>query len=108
MAPLPLNVAKNRQLGYLLRVRKKIANLKAICDPEVLELDKLSTAPERLVEAWQKYESSYQDVLGLVAEDEVVNEHVTFTEMEEAYEAAIDEAVWSRQHDTNQGLCSRK
>ena len=49
-------------------------------------------ATERLAEAWQKYESSQQDSLGLVAEDEVVDEQVTFTEMEEIYEAAIDEA----------------
>ena len=67
MAPLPLNVAKNKRTGFLKGVRRKIANLKAICDdPEVLELDKLSTASERLVEAWKKYKNSPQEVLGLV------------------------------------------
>ena len=63
MDPLPLNVAKNKRTGFLTGVRRKIANLRAICDnPEVLELDKLSTASERLAEAWQKYKSSQQDV----------------------------------------------
>ena len=58
----------------------------------VLELDKWSTASERLAEAWQKYESSHQDVLGMVAEDKVAEEQVYFTKMEEAYEAAINDA----------------
>ena len=94
MAPLPLTVAKNKRTGFLPRVRRKIVNLKAICDdPEVLELDKLSTALERLVEAWRKYENSQQDVLGLVAEDKFVNEQFTFTEMEEIYEAVNKESA---------------
>ena len=43
------------------------------CDPpgHLQELDRLSTATERLVEAWKKYENSHQEVLGLVTEDEV-------------------------------------
>ena len=92
MAPLPLNAAKSKRTGFRTGVRRKIGKLKAICDPEVLELDKLSAASERLAEAWQKYKSSHQDGLGLVAEDEVFDEQVTFTEMEEAYEAATVEA----------------
>ena len=59
-----LTVAKNKRTDFLLRVRKKIATLKAFCDnPEVLELDKLSTASDRLEEAWRTYESSQLDVL---------------------------------------------
>ena len=73
MAPLPLTVAKNKRTGFLTGVKKKIATLKAICEdpPETQELDRLSTATERLVEAWKKYEISHQDVLGLETEDEV-------------------------------------
>ena len=72
MAPLLLTVAKSKRTGFLTGVRRKIVNLKAICDdPEALELDKLSTASERLAEAWQKYESRQQNVLGLIAEDKV-------------------------------------
>ena len=56
------------------------------------ELDKLSTAAGRLGEAWQKYQSSQQDVLGLVAEDNVADEQVIFTKMKETYKAAIGEA----------------
>ena len=92
MASLPLTVTKNRRLSYLLHVRRRIANLNAICDPGVLELNKRSTALERLAEAWQKYESSHQDVLSMVAEDEVAEEQVTFIKMEEAYEAVINDA----------------
>ena len=89
----PLTVAKNRRTGYLLGVKKRIASLKLVCnDPERQEQGRLSTATARQAEAWQKYECSQQDVLGLVAEDEVVDEQVTFSGMGEAYEAAIDEA----------------
>ena len=49
----------------------RIANLKAVCGPDILKLDKQSTASERLVEAWQIYESSHQDILSMVAECEV-------------------------------------
>ena len=64
MAPLPLTVAKNKRSGFL---KKKITTLKAICeDPDIQELDRLSTATERLVEALKKYKSSHQEVLGLV------------------------------------------
>ena len=84
MAPPPLTVAKNKRTGFLLRARKKIATLKAICDnPEVLELDKLPRASDRLEEAWRTYESSQY---------EVGDEQVTFIEIEETYEAAIDDA----------------
>ena len=73
-------------------VKKKIGNLKAICeDPEVQELNRLSTDRERLVEAWKKYENSHQEVLSLVMEDEVEDEQATFTDAEESYEAAINE-----------------
>ena len=93
MAPLPLNVAKNKQTGFLTGLRRKLANVKAICNgPEDLELDKLSTASDRLEEAWRKYENSQQGVLGLVLEDEVEDEQATFNKMKEIYEAAIDEA----------------
>ena len=88
MAPLPLNVAKNKRTG----LRRKLANVRAICnDPEDLELNKLSTASIELAETWQKYEDSQQDVLGRVTEDEVEDEQVTFIEMEEIYESAINE-----------------
>ena len=93
MAPLPLTVAKNRQIGFLLGVKKRIATLKKICDdPEKQELDRLSTAIARRAKAWRKYKSSQQDILGLIAEDKVVDEQVTFTRWEETYEAAFDEA----------------
>ena len=52
MAPPPLNVAKNKHTGFLTRPRRKIANVKAICDvSEVLDLDKLFTASEVLAES---------------------------------------------------------
>ena len=83
MALLPLNVAKNKRTGFLTGVRRKIANLKANCeDTEVLKLDKLSTALERLEEAWKKYENSHQEVLGLVLEDKVEDEQANLSEME--------------------------
>ena len=85
MAPLPLTIAKNKRIGYLLGVRRKIASLKEICDdPEKQEQDRLFTATAGLAEAWRKYESSQQDILGLIAEDEdeVVDEQVTFIEIE--------------------------
>ena len=83
-----VTVAKNKRTGFLLRVRKKIATLKAICDDrEVLKLDKLSTSSDRMKEAWRTYESSQLDVLGLLAEYEVEDEQVTFTKMKESYEA---------------------
>ena len=91
MAPLALTVAKNRQIVYLLGVRKKIASLKEICgDPE--KQGRLSTTTARLAEAWRKYDSTQQDVVSLVAEDNVVYEQVIFNKMEENYEAAMDEA----------------
>ena len=65
-----------------------------ICDdPEVLELDTLSTASDRLEEAWRKYESSQLDVLSLLAEYVVGDEQITFTEMKEFYEAVKEEAA---------------
>ena len=92
MAPLPLNVAKNKRTSVLTELRKKLANVMAICnDPENLELNKLSTALNGLAETWQKYEESQQDVLGHVIEDEVDDEQVTFIEMEDIYKSAIDE-----------------
>ena len=40
-------------------LRKRITNIKDIFnDPENLELDKLSTASDRLEEAWMKYENN--------------------------------------------------
>ena len=55
MAPLPLNLAKNKRTGFLTGLRRKLANVKAICnDPEDLELNKLSTALYGLAETWQK------------------------------------------------------
>ena len=64
MAPLLLTVAKNKWIGYLLGVKKKIMSLKEICDdPEKQEQVRLSTATARLAEAWQKYKISQQDVL---------------------------------------------
>ena len=93
MSPLSLTVAKNKRTGFRLRVRKKIATLRTICDdPEVLELDKLSTALDRLMEAWRMYENSNLEVLGIVLEDEVEDEQATFSEMEENYNAAINKA----------------
>ena len=93
MEPLSLNAAKNRRTGFLTGLRKRLANIKVIFDdPESLELDKLSTASDRLEEAWMKYENINLEVLGLILEDEVENEKATFNDMEENYEAAIDEA----------------
>ena len=93
MDPLPLNAVKNKQTSILTGLRRKVANVKTICDdPEVLQLDKLSTASDRLEKAWRKYEKSQQEVLGFFLEDEVANEQITFTEKEESYEAAIDKA----------------
>ena len=70
MAPLPLNKAKNKRTGFLTRFRRKLANVKAICDgPEDLEVGKLSTASDKLTETWQKYEDSQQDVFGLITGD---------------------------------------
>ena len=93
MAPLMLTSANNKRTGFLTGLRRKVVNVKAICDVlEVLELDKLSAASERLTEAWQKYENSQMDVFSLVTEEELVDVQVTFIEMEEIYEAAIDEA----------------
>ena len=87
MAPLPLTVAKNKRTGFLTGLKKKIPTLNAICkDPEIQELDRLSTASERLVEAWKNYENSHQEVLNLVTEDEVENEQATFNDAEENYE----------------------
>ena len=68
----------------------RIANFKAVCSPDVLELDKESTVSERLAETWHMYESSHHDVLGMVTEYEVDDEQVAFLEMEEAYEAAVN------------------
>ena len=92
MDPLPLNVAKNRQTGFLTRLRRKITNVKAVsAGPGDLELDKLSTAWDILEEALRNYENSQQEVLGLVLEDEVEGKQVTSIEM--AIEAAIDKAM---------------
>ena len=93
MAPPPLDIAKNKWTSFLIRLRRKLANVKAICNvPEALELDRLSTTSERLADAWQKYKISQMDVLGFVAEDKLVDEQVTFIKMEETSEATIEEA----------------
>ena len=93
MANLTLPAAKNRQTGFLLRVRRKIATLKDICnDPEKQGQDRLPRSTARLAETWQEYENSQQNVLVLVTEDKVENKPVTYLEMEDSYEAAIDEA----------------
>ena len=85
MAPLTLTIAKNRRIGYLLDVKKRIEFLKKVCDDsERQDQGWLATATARLARVWQRYECSQQDVLGFVAEDEVVDEQVTFTEMGEA------------------------
>ena len=47
---------------------------------------------DRLEEAWRKYENNKQEVLGLILEEKVEDEPATFNEMEEKYEAAINEA----------------
>ena len=41
---------------------------------------------------WQEYDNRQQDVLGLVTENELEAEQVTFLEMEDIYEDVIDEA----------------
>ena len=77
MTPLTLTAAKNKQTGFLIRVRRKVATLKAICnDPG--KQDRLAIASTRLTESWQEYENTQQDVLGLVTEDEVEKEQVTY------------------------------
>ena len=91
MATLTLSAAKNRRTGFLLRVRRKVTTLKAICnDPEKQGQCRLLRATARLAETWQEYKNSKQDVLGFVNKDEVENEQVTFLEMEDSYECAID------------------
>ena len=56
MAPLPRTIAKNMRTHFLLRVRKKIATLRAICgDPEVLQMDKPQTD-------WRKHGGSTKAV----------------------------------------------
>ena len=90
---MPLTIANNKLFGYLLGVNRKITALRDICDdPEQQERDRVSTATARLKETWRKYEEGQQDILGLVAEDQVGNELVIFFKMEEIYEAAIDKA----------------
>ena len=96
MASLPLTIAKDKRFSCLLGVNRKITALRDICDnPEKQkqEQDRVSTATVRLEEAWRKYEEGQQDVLGLVAEDQIGNELVIFLEMEKIYEAAIDKAT---------------
>ena len=84
MAPLTLTAAKNKQTDFLFRVRRKITTLKVICnDPEKQEQGSLARATARLAETWQEYDSSQQDVLGLVTENKVEAEQVTFIEMED-------------------------
>ena len=91
MTSLPLTFAKSKETDFLKAVREVVATLKAICnEPEKQEQDRLSTATTRLAETWKKYEDSKQVVLGLVTKDEVEDEQVTFFEMEEIYETAID------------------
>ena len=93
MDPLLLNAAKNRRTGFLTGLRRRVVNVKTICNnPEALELDKLSTASDRLEEAWRKYENSQQEVLSLVLEDEVEEEQDNFTEMDKSYKDAINKA----------------
>ena len=58
----------------------RIANLKAVCGSDVLELHRQSTASERLAEVWQRYERSHQDILGMVSENKVDNVQVAFLE----------------------------
>ena len=45
----------------------------------------------RLAETWQEYDSSQQDLPGLVTEKELEAEQLTFIEMEDIYKDAIDE-----------------
>ena len=91
MTPLKLTAAKNKWTGFLLRVRRKVATLKAICNNPGKQ-GRLAIMTTRLAESWQEYENSQQDVLGLVTKDEVENEQVTFIKMEEIYKAAINDA----------------
>ena len=95
MASLPLTIAKTKRLGYLLGVSKKITALREVCDDmekQKQERDRVPTATAGLEEAWQKYEESQQDVLGLVTKDQVGDEVGIYVEMEEIYEAAVDKA----------------
>ena len=62
---------------------------KEICNDLEGEMkNKMPMAVTALEEAWWKY----QEVLCLILEDEVMDEHKVFIEMEEAYEATIDKA----------------
>ena len=93
MAPQPLIAAKSRRMGYLLSTKRRIAAIKEVCDePERQEPDELFIMTIRLADAWQKFESSQQDILNLIIEDKVADEQVTFIEMERTYETASDKA----------------
>ena len=72
MTPLKLTAAKKKWTGFLHRIKRK-----AICD-DPGEQDRLAIAFTRLTESWQEYENTQQDVLGLVTEDEVEKEQVTY------------------------------
>ena len=91
MTPTKLTAARSRRTGFWLRVRRKVPTLKAIGNNPG-EHGRRVSATTRLAESWQEYKKSQQDVLGLITENEVEDEQVTFIEMEETYEAAIDEA----------------
>ena len=91
MTPTKLSAARSRRTGFGCRVTRKIATLKTISnDPG--EHGRLVSVTTRLAVLWQEYESSQQEFLGLITENEVEAEQVTFIEMEETYKAAIDEA----------------
>ena len=45
----------------------------------------------QLAETWQENENSQQTVLGLVTKDKIESEQITFLQMKDSYEAAIDE-----------------
>ena len=84
MASLPLTVAKIKPLGYLLCVSKDITALRDVCD-DLEKRDRVPAATARLEEGCRKYEEPRQDVLELVAEDQVGDELGIYGEIEDIY-----------------------
>ena len=97
MTTLRMTAAKNRQTGLLLRARRKVAALKAICkDSEEQEPSRVATSTARVEEAWLTYKEGQQDVLAIAAEDQDDDELAIFGKFKEICENALDKARETR------------